>query len=680
MSSPHPWKQKITAFWARFQTTFIPASREGRWLWWSLVAWLIFLLINFEDLRTPSETSWAQDLATNSRHTFRTYLRVGLWWGSLYHIVIVTLLVATGRWWGAAKSPATYSSTLSTRRSNPTRLFWILLLALCIVAGIIRWPKMSLSYWGDEGWAVAPYVYGKHVPVDPSDPQGPLVHKPVAWENTAFDDRTCGNHYLFSLCQRATLSAWRSWHNLPAEAFDETISRLPPFIAGIGSLALLALMLRSQGRPGAGLTAALMLALHPWHVRYSTEARGYTMMLFFLIFTVWFALIALRSGRWRWWLAFGAAEFLCMYSWKGVMYPLAAANAILFLWILLGKRSPSEISPPGVRSATVARWLVANLLAAGLFINLVYPCLLQIKDAKNHLIQLSGRPMGPKWLHDSVSAIFTGMPWHPEEPLNPTENRSLHYPLHPPHPHHARTRQLRLPPRLRRLLPQPPQPLASLPLARRHRLRCRRRRLLPLAHPCRMDLLVLPLRNPPPRHLRRHRPRRTPQARSPFPLPPFPKATAAIAGLLFLLLPAAYADLTSPEVALMRHQAYEDYRRAFQTTRGRHEPLHHKGPSNVYTVYLWRYISLYDPRGDTHVRRAAELRDLIAKVEKEKGELYVIVGHRALSRSISAGIIGMVEDTSLFEHLTTFWAPEELHCLHCYHYRPAPVANSKNSL
>jgi len=40
----------------------------------------------------------------------------------------------------------------------------------------------------------------------------------------------------------------------------------------------------------------------------------------------------------------------------------------------------------------------------------------------------------------------------------------------------------------------------------------------------------------------------------------------------------------------------------------------------------------------------------------------------------------MVEDTSLFEHLTTFWAPEELHCLHCYHYRPAPVANSKNSL
>ena len=144
--------------------------------------------------------------------------------------------------------------------------------------------------------------------------------------------------------------------------------------------------------------------------------------------------------------------------------------------------------------------------------------------------------------------------------------------------------------------------------------------------------------------------------------------------------PASLSDPTDPEVALMRQQAYEDHRGAFQITRGRHEPLHHKGPSNVYTVYLWRYITLYDPRGDTHVRRAAELRDLIAKVEQEKGELYVIVGHRAMSRSINAGIIAMVEDTSLFEHLTTFWAPEELHCLHCYHYRPTPVANSKNSL
>ncbi len=680
MSPPHPWKPKLTDLWNRFQTTCIPASREGRWLWWSLVAWLIFLLITFEDLRTPSETSWAEDLATNTRHTFRTYMRVGLWWGSLYHIVIVTLLVITGRWWGVAKSPATYPTTLDPNRRRHTRLFWFLLFALCVAAGIIRWPKMSLSYWGDEGWAVAPYVYGKHVPVDPSDPQGPLVHKPVAWENTAFDDRTCGNHYLFSLCQRATLSAWRSWHKLPAEAFDETISRLPPFIAGIGSLALLALMLRAQGRPGAGLTAALMLALHPWHVRYSTEARGYTMMLFFLILTVWFALIALRSGRWRWWLAFGAAEFLCMYSWKGVMYPMAAANAILFLWILFGKRSPSDVSTPGDRSATVARWLVANLLAAGLFVNLVYPCLLQIKDAKNHLIQLSGRPMGPKWLHDSLSAIFTGMPWHPEEPLNPTEIAlSTTLSTHP-----VRT-TLELASFAALLafglfsLSRHSRWQASLWLAviasGAIGAACFRWLIhaewiswyflfetLPLAIFAGIgldELRKLALR---------------------FLSPSSSKPTAIIAALLFLLLPAAYADLTYPEVALMRQQAYEDHRGAFQITRGRHEPLHHKGPSNVYTVYLWRYITLYDPRGDTHVRRAAELRDLIAKVEQEKGELYVIVGHRAMSRSINAGIIAMVEDTSLFEHVTTFWAPEELHCLHCYHYRPTPVANSKNSL
>jgi hypothetical protein len=664
--------------WRRIAAGFLTLPLATKILWGILFVSGLFLLEYFGDLKRPSETSWFKDIAANQRHSFKTFLSVGLWYGTLIHLLLISCLLGTVRWWGKGR-PAKYSVTLGSSSRSYDKAFWILLIILCISAGMIRWPKMSLSYWGDEGWAVAPYVYGKHVPVDPAEPQGALVHKPVSWTNTAFDDRTCGNHYLFSLAQRATLTTWRWFKHLPPDAFDETISRLPPFAAGLASLIALSGMLRWLGRPIAGLAAATLMALHPWHLRYSTEARGYTMMLFFLIVCCWLGFIALRSGKWRWWLSFGLAEFLCMYSWKGVMYPLAAANLVLLMWIRWGKLSQKQILPTESRSGSAWRWLVANVIAAGLFINLVYPCLLQVKDAKEHLIQLSGRPMGRQWLDNSISGIFTGMPWHIEEKENPTEV--------------VLSQQLKIRPlqtsaelvALASLLA-----LGLIDLARRQPWLATINLsfyssaifgawffryvidaewiswyFLFLIFPFSflaglgVDSLFQKARwfwnTRATSHAIRHRSY---------------SLVAIVYAVLGFALPASFANLTHPASVLMCHQAYEDHRGAFQITRGRHEKLHDKSPSKVWTVYLWRYISLYDPRGDTHVRRADELNKLIAEVERQKGELYVIVGHRQLARSISTGIMNMVEHSGKFHPLQTFWAPEELHCLHCYKYQP----------
>ncbi len=646
------------------------ASSNAWRLWLGMLLLAVILFFWLRQMRPPWKTTWAETIASGQRHTFKTYLRVGLWWGTLAHLGMLTGLLATARWWGQS-AVARFQVSLGESKSWRTPWFAVLLLLLCVVAGTVRWPKMSQSYWGDEGWAVAPYVYGKHVPVQAGEMQGTLEHKPVPWAQTAFDDRTCGNHYLFSLSQRATLEIWRWGRGLPADAFDETISRLPPFAAGMATLPLLAAMLAWLGRPGAGLAAAMMLALHPWHVRYSTEARGYTLMLFFLILVIWFALVAMKSGRWRWWLAFGAAEFLCMYSWKGVMYPLAAANLVLLLWVLTGKVQSSATPVFGAeRRTTAARWLVANLLAAGLFINLTYPCVLQIKDAKAHLIQLSGRPMSRAWLDNSISAVFTGMTWHSEEKENPTEVRL--------------SRELQKHP-LRAGLEL--GVLAGLLLTGTAALAGRSRwqagiwlsvlaagaagaacfrwiigaewitwyfffMTLPLAILAGFGLDTM----------RQSLWRRVHA-------PGGSRFLRLAAASLVLLPPAAFADLTWPEVSLMRHQAYEDHRGAFLATRGRHEPLRQKEPSNIHTLYLWRYISLYDPRGDTHVRDAAALRARILQVEAVDGELYIVVGHRRMARWNNPDLMAMVENPALFEPLATFWAPEELHCLHCYRYR-----------
>ncbi len=646
-------------------------SRPALWLWLFMLVAAVFLFEWLEDMKSPWKTNWAEEVAQGRRHTFKTFLWVGLWWGTLAHASILTLLLLTVRWWGRAGG-ARFQVSLSAVRGRWSPWFVTLLLLLCAAAALVRWPKMSQSYWGDEGWAVAPYVYGKHVPAAGGDFQGVLEYKPVSWAHTAFDDHTCGNHYLFSLSQRAGLSAWRWWHGLPEEAFDEAISRLPPFVAGIGSLPLLALMLAWLGRPGAGLASALMLALHPWHVRYSTEARGYTMMLFFLILAVWFALLALKDGRWRWWLAFGAAEFLCMYSWKGVMYPLAAANLVLLLWVLTGKLLACESAGSGAgRRVVLARWLVSNLLAAGLFINLTYPCVLQIKEAKTHLVQLSGRPMDRVWLHNSISSVFTGMRWHVEEKENPT-NVVLSTELHK----HPLRSGLELTVLAGLLV------TGSLAMARRSGWQtalwlsmiaagaagaaCFRWLIgaewitwyfffetLPLAVLAGFGLDTIRLW----------------LWRDAWFLDRESRGWRWALGALVLLPPVAFADLTWPEVGLMRHQAYENHRAAFLATRGRHEPLHSKEPSKVHTLYVWRYISLYDPRGDTHVRDAKALRERIARVEAENGELYVVVGHRKMARRYNGDLMALIEDPRLFEPVATYWAPEELHCLHCFHYR-----------
>src|SRR3546814_7784434 len=66
--------------------------------------------------------------------------------------------------------------------------------------------------------------------------------------------------------------------------------------------------------PSAGVVAAFLSALHPWHIRYASEARAYAFVLCLIPLVIYFFLRALEKGLWRWWAAFGTAEFFLMYS------------------------------------------------------------------------------------------------------------------------------------------------------------------------------------------------------------------------------------------------------------------------------------------------------------------------------------------------------------------------------
>lgn len=152
--------------------------------------------------------------------------------------------------------------------SDHTWLLMIILLATAL--RLFHLGKQSL--WIDEAWSFAVSI----VPLK------------ISIENIL----ATGNHVpLYFLMLRP----------VSLIGGNETILRFPsvvfaalsiPMIYQIGRLCL--------GRP-AGLLGAFFLALNPFHLWYSQEARMYTMVVFFVLGFVYFFLRATREDTWRSW-------------------------------------------------------------------------------------------------------------------------------------------------------------------------------------------------------------------------------------------------------------------------------------------------------------------------------------------------------------------------------------------
>lgn len=653
---------EILFTWA---TSFLPRARLSDWVVFVLavlavVSGLVWLLFK----EHPWTLADIADLSKKGSRRYRDYLEPGLWLGALLSVLAVSPLVVFARWWprGSGARYQVKSPLVSARQ--PERVerqrFIILLSLILTAAAALRWERLDLSYWGDEGWAVTRYSHGSWRPQDRVDAQGQMRFWESHWAQAFFDDHTGGNHYLFTVAQHFALDVWRGLAGLPREAFSDPVSRLPSFFAGIGSIALLGGLFRWAGLSRTGLWAAFLLALHPMHLRYSSEARGYAMMLFFLIATLWLAALALHSGRWRWWLLFGLCEFLTLYSWKGISYGLACLNLALLAIIIFG---PAEKGAPripaGARLVTGGRWLAANLLAAGLYLRLVGPCLLQTRLAMEIA---GGQPMYLPWLKDTIAQVLTGTPWtlHGSNPGLTALNRlAAAYPL--------------------------PSSLIAMVFVACFisGIAAIRRRWPRLGLVC-LALVVSSILGP--LHFK-YRLEMEWQTWYSFYLVPtvaillafgivawqekvsrfFPRlpgagpATAYLAGLCLLALQL-------PQTIYSINHPIEANREAFMATRGRHEPLGHKGPSNVYTVYLWRHIGVYDPRAETKVRTAPDLKKKIEQVLHTNGELYVVMGEPALSRLLSGDMVAMLEDPALFTPTETFWAQNDSLTLRVFHY------------
>jgi len=644
----------------------VPGQSHGaRVLWtWHFLA-LIGLILMLKDWKLPSE--WPTDLLNGKPPKFSAVLQLGLWKGGIIHACVSALIVGSVQWWSRAK-PCPIETQFP--QPQPSRWwFWPVLLVIIVGATSLRLPRMAHSYWGDEGWALRYYGHGKYEAVSGDDMQGPIKFKPVTWSRVLWDDQTGGNHYLFSILQKLTMDTWRSWKGLPVTAFDEAVSRLPLLLGGLASIAAIALFLRWLGRPRAGLFAAAFFAIHPWHIRYSTEARGYILMVFFFTLAVWALLYALRSDRWRGWLWLAALQFLAVYSWKVAALPFLTITSIVSLALLLkrGEGAPTI----GERMSRLARPLVVGLTAGALFVFMVAPCSLQSPRAIERL-KNTGKPMESHWFYNSLTGLLIGVPWFRASLENPTE-----VPLKEALAARPLTVRFGLMAALGLLVAgaatlfhhRPLQGWMWLSVFAAGALGASVFKwvmgiewifwyfyfiILPLAVFTGLGLDAL---------WSKADTIRLPGAA------PLARLTGALCLVLGLLAPPAMAWVAWPQIKLMHWQPYESHRRAFELTRGQHEPWGFEGPSKIITCHLWRHIDLYDPRADTYVRDSKRLRERMAEADQNGGALYYVVGQRKLFRELQADVYAMLRDPQLFELKDILWAEEDIHTLEIFRYR-----------
>ena len=271
-----------------------------------------------------------------------------------------------------------------------------------LLGGYFRAQRLDHSLWSDEEYTVRTHIWGTMAESE----DGTLSRDPVPWRDTFFRNKV-NNHLGYTIPTRLLHDTWQGVAATPQRPFSEPILRIIPLLAGLTSIALIGLLVARYSTPSAGVAAALFLALNPWHLRYSVEARGYSQGVLFLLLAFLFLIPALRSGRWRYWLLFAAAEFLTLISLLGAVYVLILANAIAIGCIFLHGRKDR---PLRTRAAIAGRMLVANLLAAMLFIQLVLPSVPQISEYMK-----SGPLAGEihlSWWRAVWSLFSSGLPIH----------------------------------------------------------------------------------------------------------------------------------------------------------------------------------------------------------------------------------------------------------------------------
>lgn len=336
------------------------------------------------------------DIGEGTRWKVRDYLAYYSWWGLVGSGVILTGLAAACPWWAGRPVQPAPMPTAPAPGIRP----W-LVAAACVFSAACAWPRMGYSLWDDEEHTVRRYVVGE---LEAAQKDAPRELKPVSWLRTFYDYRKPNNHIPLSALARVCHEAWRTLFPDDPRLFSEFALRLPSLLFGVAAVIAAAWLGSLLGAPWSGVGASWLLALHPWHLRYTSELRGYSMAMFLVALTAGLWALAIRGGRWRAWAGFAAAHGCMVYTYPGTLFFGACLNALtpLVFWAAKDAATP--------RPAALGRWFCCSALAAAVMVPVMLPLVPQMALYLKSP-EAVGTNLGAKWFADVGSSFVGGVCW-----------------------------------------------------------------------------------------------------------------------------------------------------------------------------------------------------------------------------------------------------------------------------
>lgn len=330
------------------------------------------------------------------------HLANGLWQAAAFSLAIIAGLLATARWWmvrGAAG--------LAFGARSPVGRFWIWLGPVLLLALLTRVPLLDHSVYGDEHYSITRFILGEPRLAK----NGETEFRELEWQQTIWGYQRPNNHIFFSIIARAGHTAWAKITGAEDGRIQVSVLRAPSLIAALLSIGLAAWMLWTHGFRIGAVAAALLMALHPWHIAHSVEVRGYAFVFLFLTGTVWFALAALKTGHWSAWSALAAVQFCLLHTYPKAV--LIAAPTSLVVLIALAREARRE--PALARRLFGPFFATQSLLVVALAFA-YFPCVPQLGEYFATVAPKGTMCAG--WLMDVVSLFLVGRYWREWEPSN----------------------------------------------------------------------------------------------------------------------------------------------------------------------------------------------------------------------------------------------------------------------
>ncbi len=375
-------------------------DKWGRRYWWVVgggVVLLVGLILWLRAVEHPWEGKTARRVARGDRLGVADYVQIYAYWAGVKVAVVIALLLATSKWWWRWARGDGGEGALETVRPSPVSLAGILV--VLVLGAFLRAPTMDRLVMRDEQDNLRRSIHGFH---EIDRRSGEPVFREASWQDAFFENRYANNPVLFSIAAKASLAAWRGATGAGREYFDPVALRMPSLVGGLASIAGVWWLLLMFRMPVPAFLAALYLALHPLHIEYSVQARGYGIMMLGVVVAAIYAVKGMRRGRWRDWMGFGAGLFVALYAYAGSIYFLLAFGGCVGLVLLA--RAVRKSRPDAV--AQLVRLAVVGVVAGAAYYQLIAPSLPQIEA---HLTNKYEKfPLTPRWLFHAATEYGGG--------------------------------------------------------------------------------------------------------------------------------------------------------------------------------------------------------------------------------------------------------------------------------